>query len=82
MSMMASQITGVSIVYSIVVQAQIKETITALRHWPLWVEFIGDQRARDEENVSIWRRHNAQSLVVEVTPKIIYNCVGDQNCNR
>ena len=34
MSAMASQITGASIVYSTVVQAQIKENIKAPRHWP------------------------------------------------
>ena len=30
-----SQITGVSIIYPIVFQAQIKENIEALRHWPV-----------------------------------------------
>ena len=33
---MASQITGVSVVNSIFVQAQIKENTKAPRHWPLW----------------------------------------------
>ena len=35
MSVMASQITSVSIVYSAYVEAQIKENIKALRHWTL-----------------------------------------------
>ena len=44
MSVMVSQITGVSIVYSTVFfQTQIKESIKAPRHWPLWGEFIGDR---------------------------------------
>ena len=34
MSAMASQITGLTIVYSIFIQAQIKENIKAPRHWP------------------------------------------------
>ena len=37
MGMMASQITSLTIVYSTVIQAQIKENIKAQRHWPfLW----------------------------------------------
>ena len=38
------------------VQAQIKENIKALRHWPLWFtsEFLV-QKASDVENASIWR---------------------------
>ena len=55
MGAMASQITGVPIIYSTV---QIKENIKALRHWPLCGEFTGDRwilltRASDVENVSI-----------------------------
>ena len=45
-SAMASQITGVSIVYSFFFQAQIKEDIQAPRHWPLWGEFTGDRWIR------------------------------------
>ena len=41
MSPMASQITSLTIVYSI--EAQIKEDIKAPRHWPLWGEFTGDR---------------------------------------
>ena len=36
MSGMASQITGVSIVFQLFVKAHIKENIKAPRHWPLW----------------------------------------------
>ena len=43
MSAMASQVTGVSIVYSKIFQAQIKENIKAPRHWPLWGESTGDR---------------------------------------
>ena len=54
---MASQITGVLIVYSTFVQAQIKENIKAPRHWPLWGEFMVTsefpaQRTSNAENVS------------------------------
>ena len=38
MSMMASQITSLTIV-----QAQIKENIKAPRQWPLWGEFTGNR---------------------------------------
>ena len=41
MSAMASQIIGVSIVYSM----QIIENIKARRHWPLWGELTGDRGA-------------------------------------
>ena len=36
MSMMASPITSLTIVYSTFIQAQIKENIKAPRHWSLW----------------------------------------------
>ena len=42
MGVMASKITGVSIIYP-TVQARIKENTKALRHRPLWGEFTGDQ---------------------------------------
>ena len=58
MTTMASQITSLAVVYSIVYQAQIKENIKAPRHWPLSGEFTGTgefpaQRASNAENVSI-----------------------------
>ena len=40
MSANVSQITGFSQPFR---QAQIKENIKALRHWPLWEEFAGDR---------------------------------------
>ena len=39
----ASQITSLTVVYSTVIQTQIKEDIKAPRHWPLWGEFTGDR---------------------------------------
>ena len=38
---MACQSTSFTIVYSTFIQAQIKENIEALRHWPLCREFTG-----------------------------------------
>ena len=63
MGTMMSQITSLTIVTQQFIQAQIKENIKALRHWPLWGEFTGDrwipaQRASNAENVSIWWRHH------------------------
>ena len=43
MSPTASQITSLTIVYSIVYRAQIKENIKAPRHWPLCGEFTEDR---------------------------------------
>ena len=43
MGSIASQITSLTIVYSTVFQAQIKESIKAPRHWPLRGEFTGDR---------------------------------------
>ena len=54
MSMMASQITNVSIAYSTVYSGP--------DQGPLWGEFTDDvpaQRASNAENVSIWWRHHA-----------------------
>ena len=58
-SAMASQIPSISIVCLTVFQAEIKENIKALPHWPLWGESTGDrwipsQRASDAENVSMF----------------------------
>ena len=55
MSAVTSQITTVSIVAQLSVQAQIKEHMKAPRHWPLCGEFTGDRKA---ENVYAWRRHH------------------------
>ena len=43
MSVMASQITGVSIVCPHAFQAKIKENIKAPRHRPLWEESMVEQ---------------------------------------
>ena len=43
MGSIASQITSLTIVYSIFIQAQIKENIKAPRHWPLYGELTGDR---------------------------------------
>ena len=57
-TVMASQITGVSIVHSFG-QANITENIKALRHWPLWGESTIDRLIlHSKENVSIWWRHH------------------------
>ena len=67
MSAVASQITGVSIVYSTVqvVQAEIVENIKAPRHWPLCAEFyrwpVNSPRTKGPRRgkVSIrWRHHD------------------------
>ena len=60
---MASQITGVSIVYSAVCSSA-DEKIKAPHHWPLWGKSTDGwwiplkQRASNAENVSIWWRHH------------------------
>ena len=43
MSAMTSQIISLTIIYSTLIPAQMKENIKALRHWPLWGEFTGDR---------------------------------------
>ena len=43
MGAMASQITSLKIVYSTVIQVQIKENTKAPRHWPLCGEFTDDR---------------------------------------
>ena len=63
MGTMASQITSLTIVYSSVIQVQIKENIKAPRHWPLCGEVTGHgefpaQMASNAENVFIWWRHH------------------------
>ena len=63
MTMMASQITSLTVVYSTVYSDADQRNIKALRHWPLYGEFTGTgefpaQRASYAENVSIWWRHH------------------------
>ena len=43
MGAITSQITSLTIVYSIAIQTQIKENIKAPSHWPLCWEFTGDR---------------------------------------
>ena len=60
MSVMESQITGISIVYSIVCSGVDQRNTKAPCHSPLWGELTGDfpaQRANNAENVSVWWRH-------------------------
>ena len=63
MSTMVSQITSLTIVYSIVIQAQIKETSKPRvtdhceGNSPVTGEFPA-QMASNVENVSIWWRHH------------------------
>ena len=64
MTAIPSQITSASIVCQTVVQAQIKENITAPRHQP----FVGDRwiflpKASETENVSIWLRHHGVQFI-------------------
>ena len=68
MTTTASQITSLAVVYSIFIQAPIKENIKAPRHWPFCGEFTGigefpAQRASNAENVSIWWRHHVNVFV-------------------
>ena len=42
MGAMASQITASELFTQPFIQAQIKQNIKAVRHWPLWGEFTGD----------------------------------------
>ena len=67
MGAIASHITSLTIVYSIVYQTQIKESIKAPRHWPLCGELTGEfpaQMASYAENVSIsWRHHDEWTLL-------------------
>ena len=65
MTTMASQITSLTVVYSIVYS---EKNIKAPRHWPLCREFNGTsefpaQMASNAENVSIWWRHHEFSMI-------------------
>ena len=63
MTTMASQITSLTVVYSIVYSSANQKNIKAPCHWPLCGEFTGTgefpaQRASNAEDVSIWWRHH------------------------
>ena len=66
MSVMTSQIAGVSFVYSTVCSGKVKKNIKAPHHWPLWGEFTSDQwipctKGQLSGNVSIWwHNHDCQ----------------------
>ena len=68
MSAMASQITSLATVYSIVYSdAHQRKHQNCIRYWPLWGEFTvtGEfpaQRASNAENVSIWWLHHEMCL--------------------
>ena len=70
MSAMASQITGVLIVYWTVCSGADQRNTKAPRHWSVWGEITGDRwiprshrwiprtKASDAEHASIWWRHH------------------------
>ena len=66
MTTVASQITSLTVVYSIVYSgADQRKHQSRTRHWPLCGEFTGAgefpaQMASNAENVSIWWRHHCQ----------------------
>ena len=57
MRAIASQIPGVSIIFSTVCSGADDGKDKAPRHWPLWGEFT-TQSASNAENVSTWWRHD------------------------
>ena len=73
---MASQIANLTIVYSIVIQAQIKENIKAPRHWPLCGEFTGTgEFPQKEPDVSIWWRHQGSIHRFRSVWRSLHPCV-------
>ena len=63
----ASQISSLTIAYSTVIHAQIKDNVKASRRWPFCGEFTGHrwipaQMASNAEIVYIWWRHHASAL--------------------
>ena len=74
MSVMASQITGVSIVYSTLSSGAHKKKPSKLHAWPLWREFAGEfpaQRTSNTENVSIWWRHHDHTGCSQLATSVI-----------
>ena len=76
---MASQITGVSIVYS---KEQIKENIKALRHWPAWGEFTGDRSIPRTKGQLRGKCFRLMTLSWEKGPQSAISLwkVGDKKC--
>ena len=67
MTTMASQITSLTVVCSIIYSGADQRNIKAPRHWSLCGEFTGTgefpaQRASNADNVSIWWRHHVDTL--------------------
>ena len=54
MGAMVSQITSFTIVYSIVIQAQIKDNIKASRHWPFYGQFTGEFPSQMASNAEMF----------------------------
>ena len=62
-SVMACQISGVSIVAQPFVQGhRVEENIKAPRHWPLWGEFTVDQWITKGQWRGWWRHHEMEDL--------------------
>ena len=83
MSVMASQITGISIDSSTVCTSADQRKIKAPRHWPLWGEFTGNQRANYVENVSIWFHHDNRPILNHKKRKLctcLSGCTTHNHC--
>ena len=65
MSAMVSQITNLTLFTQPLIQAQMKENIKVLRHWPL-----AAQKASNAENASIWWRHHDNKLNYKDSEKL------------
>ena len=73
MGAIATQITSLTVVHSIVYSDADQRNIKAPRHWPLCGEFTGTgefpaQRASYAENGSIWWRHHVKSCIPDSNP--------------
>ena len=73
MSTIASQITSLTVVYSIFYSGADQRNIKAPRHWPFCGEFTGTgefpaQRASNAKNVSIWWRHHDVTHTMSFRP--------------
>ena len=78
MTTMASQITSLTVVYSIIYSGADQRKINAPCHWPLCGEFTGigefpAQRASNAENVSIWWHHEAGALHLGMNTNMDFN---------
>ena len=80
MTMMAAQITSLTVVYSTVYSDTNQRKHKAPRHWPLCGEFTGTgefpaQRASYAENVSIWWRHHDTIQILDTTDLDNISCL-------